>query len=115
MLVTHNVTVDPSEELKALPLDIKPVKKRSTAAGGKLHTCEICFADYTKSAKLRAHMVKVHGREELVPYSCPLCDKRFVLSLNLDRHMADEHGDANEAVFQCGDCDQVYPTAEALK
>ena len=60
--------------------------------GENLHRCQTCHSEYSKAARLRIHMVKAHGSEDLMPHACPNCNMKFVLKMNLVTHLLKEHG-----------------------
>ena len=116
--------------------ELEDHKKRSHEGG---YFCDQCGKNYTTTARLTAHIAKVHKKEPIEikckycdkvfynhnsrarhqivvhnvgkAYKCEFCDKKFINQVNRDRHQL-SHG---EPTFECEQCGKKLVTQDGLK
>jgi len=79
-------------------------------SGSKAFTCRHCSAEFPRSDKLRAHLLKSHG--DGTWFSCPVCQLKFSRRDNLRVHVR-RHESARP--FVCAECSKSFHTAPELR
>ncbi|XP_064467994.1 zinc finger protein 883-like [Ornithodoros turicata] len=84
-------------------------RHKQTHTGVKLHRCDICSAEFCRSANLRRHR-RIHTGEK--PYKCDLCPAKFSRSTSLQGHKLTHTG---EKPYKCSVCPAEFSQSKNLR
>ena len=77
--------------------------------GEKLHKCDICGSQFTRSGHLKTHQLTHTGEK---PYKCDICGSQFTRSGHLKTHQLTHTG---EKPYKCDICGSQFTRSGHLK